>query len=65
MKYTKNPCSYCNETPKPIIERGGIKTVLDEDGYIIIELNFGGGQSTRTYEAVNYCPMCGRKLEDA
>ncbi len=61
----KEPWEYCDEKPTPIMERQGLKVSLDEDGDIFVSLSFGGsGSPARAYATVNYCPMCGRKLED-
>ena len=62
MKHTKEPCPYCDETPKPIIEKDSLKVVLDEDGDIRVSMCFGSSEA-KAYKTVNYCPMCGRKLE--
>lgn len=62
MNHTKEPCPYCDEEPKPIIEKDCLKVVLDEDGDIVVKVDLGWGV-TRTSETVNYCPMCGRRLE--
>ena len=64
MNHTKEPCPYCDETPEPMIKKNGFKLSLDEDGDIFIEVDLGGGNPARRYRTVNYCPMCGRKLED-
>lgn len=64
MNHTKEPCPYCDETPKPIMERHGFKLSLDEDGDIFVSLELGSGTPARVYKTVNYCPMCGRKLVD-
>ena len=65
MNHTKEPCPYCDEKPTPIMERQGLKVSLDEDGDIFVSLSFGGsGSPARARATVNYCPMCGRKLED-
>lgn len=64
MNHTKEPCPYCGEFPKPIIDLGMIKVFLDEDCDITVEIDLGCCGETRTYRTVNYCPMCGRKLED-
>ena len=61
----KEPCPYCDERPTPIIEKQGLKVSLDEDGDIFVSLFFSiNGTQARAYATVNYCPMCGRKLED-
>lgn len=64
MNHTKEPCPYCDERPTPIIEKQGLKVSLDEDGDIFVSLELGSGTPARVYKTANYCPMCGRKLED-
>ena len=63
MKPIKKPCPYCDETPEPMIKKNGFKLSLDEDGDIFIEVDLGCGTPARAYKTVNYCPMCGRRLE--
>jgi len=64
MSNTKEHCPYCDETPKPIIERNGLKLSLDYDRDIFVSIDLGSGPPARVYKTINYCPMCGLKLED-
>lgn len=43
-----------------LTHRNGCKAIPDEDHYTITFYQYGTG----FYSKINYCPMCGRKLED-
>ena len=66
MKHTKEPCPYC-------LMDGGIKEIPALEGfnarillfYTTMLINITEKMETRlAMIKINYCPMCGRKLED-
>ena len=62
-----NGCEYCRDDNKPLYHVDGPIKRMDSfvrvvDGQIEIDL-WDRGNSCATIE-INYCPMCGRKLEE-
>ena len=54
-------CEFCEE--KEIYDNGNAELILDEDNCIKIEI-YGNCYSEKTYLQIDYCPMCGRKLDE-
>ncbi len=73
-------CKYCNMIPDihdwcetefdysgdPIVEGAhDICKIIRRNGVYLIQLNgFLGYRETLSAEPINYCPFCGRKLND-
>ena len=63
---TKNECPYCNGDEKPFYDDGGWYTmrVIMPDKAIEFDYEDDGRSAAfwTDKNAINYCPMCGRKL---
>ncbi|EAD0075984.1 hypothetical protein NB69_05190 [Listeria monocytogenes] len=59
-------CEYCEETYRKrgeIITEEGHEIYIDEDNDISINIDFESSMDYLYFE-INYCPWCGRKLEE-
>lgn len=60
-------CEYC-EHGEGIVDASGFYIYIQEsdDGDYMLDVNYDGcDESASAWEAINYCPMCGRKLNEA
>lgn len=65
MNHTKEPCPYCMRVNGESLVEGeyGLDVWIRGDKLVAVTCDyFKGGQLDCT--KINYCPMCGRKLED-
>lgn len=69
LELTNNPCKFCNKTPgngEPIfgkLNEGNVVSISnnEREGWgLEIWAHFG----CEDIHKINYCPMCGRKLEE-
>jgi len=60
----QEPCDCCIDGPEgeALIYIDDITTYIDY-GKLITEVDEGDGYATKISIKINYCPMCGRKLE--
>jgi predicted RNA-binding Zn-ribbon protein involved in translation (DUF1610 family) len=65
MNHTKEPCPYCDENTiyKTDTSKGVFMLFAVEDRMLKLQV-YGNDNSSNHRIKINYCPMCGRKLED-
>ena len=69
LKMTNNPCKYCNgeiDEGKPlcgdIVNDGDVVNIVKtKEGY---EIELWRNFKLVNSEEINYCPMCGRRLQE-
>lgn len=69
LKLTNNPCKYCNKgigDGEPIVgdivnDGDVVDIVKNEEGY---EIELWRNFELVNSEKINFCPMCGRNLQD-
>jgi hypothetical protein len=62
MNHTKEPCTYCNGDLALLCKDGGLSIRINDSDLLVDH----DGDELVIHDDVklNYCPMCGRKLED-
>ena len=69
-------CGYCNGTEKPLFHENKYEPYESMQSWItiseskeskrhLIEVDLWDGANTYAAFEINYCPMCGRKLEES
>ncbi len=62
MNHTKEPCEYCDGEKDLLKKYNGFTVSIYKNE---LELYFEHNEGDASDDVkINYCPMCGRKLED-
>ena len=56
-------CDYCENDKKILIDKDGLLLLIKKNLlYAVWDTAFGGYPTAS--KSINYCPICGKKLED-
>ena len=60
----QGPCEYCKVENSELLIDGNALSAYVEDAILNIDGRGWDGEFQAEYLKINYCPMCGRKLEE-
>lgn len=63
-KPRKRKCEYCGKPNKTIVSRFGVSAFVGAHRLVLRFDNVEPEHILVSFELINFCPMCGRKLED-